>query len=278
VSAAGPDLATPAGRTRAELLRVAAPDGDGVRWISGADQPPEGGPWETVVLDGVLEQVEDPEAWLRALVDDGSVAPGRLVVGVRNAAYAGVLAELASGRATGTGTGLLDRRQRCWFTLDTLRDVLEATGFVIGEVHRVRHPVTGSDDRACDTESYVIVARPSGDRSRLAELTAALAEAAALRARLDGVQALIGDERAEHARLIEDGRRDLVALRAENAELTRALDKRAAELAKAQAAASTIRTSPAYRTGEKVLRTTRPVRGARRRVRRGVGSVLKRLK
>lgn len=293
---------TPRDRAHGEVVRVvAAATGeraDRVLWLGAEDDAPEAArdrAVPVVALDGVLEQVSDAAAVLRGLTGLGVLAEdGLLVVSVRNARHDAVLAELRSGTPAGTGSGLLDRGQRAWFTLETLRDTLESTGFTIAEVHRVRHRVAGSGgagaggaDETGDVESYVVVARPSGAAARVAELTAQLAaartdtesragEVAAAAHRLAGVQSLLDEERAEHARLVEAGRKELVAVRAENAELTTRLEAGGRELTEARAASAQTLTSPAYLAGERVLRATGSVRAIGTRVRGGLGSARRR--
>lgn len=301
-------------RAHGEVVRVVgAATGervDRVLWLGAEDDAPEAARHRAVpvvALDGVLEQVDDAAAVLRRLTGLGVLAEdGSLVVSVRNARHDAVLDELRSGTPAGTGSGLLDRGQRAWFTLETLRDTLESTGFTITEVHRVRHRVAGSGgaagsdaavgsgdaraggaDETGDVESYVVVARPSGAAARVAELTAQLAaartdtesragEVAAAAHRLAGVQSLLDEERAEHARLVEAGRKELVALRAENAELTTRLEAGGRELTEARAASAQTLTSPAYLAGERVLRATASVRAIGARVRGGLGSARRR--
>jgi len=289
-------------------VHVVDPDDD--RWLDAVRGVSAG----VVVVDGLLETARSPEEFLRSLTTTGVLAAdGRLVLDVRNAASRTVVAELAAD-GTGSGSdGVLGRGRRTWFSLPTVRDTLEAAGYVVEEVHRVRdhagHPAAGpgpvaeraldalhaaaGDDRQppseWDVETHVLVARPSGAAARITELARRLeatdAAAVELRARaavaadrLAAAQALLADERAEHARLVEDGRRDLVALRTANAELTRRVGSAAAELAAAKVAAAGLRSGRAYRTGEAVLRAATPVRVVRRRVRRGLRGVLRRLR
>lgn len=303
--------ATPRDRAHDELARaVAAATGAGaadVAWLG----PEEGAPAAArdraapvVVLDGVLEQVPDAAVTLRQLASDRVLAEdGTLILDIRNARHDAVVAELLSGAPAGTGSGLLDRRQRSWFTLESLRDLLESTGFVLTEVHRVRHRAVGGPAPASgagvgevgDVESYVVLARRAGAAARLAELTARLAvagadaeacagEVAAAAHRLAAVQALLGEERAEHARLVEAGRKELVALRAENAELTTRLEAAGRALTEARAASASAPApapaptapSPAHLVGERVSQATTSIRSVGARVRSGLAGTRRR--
>lgn len=294
---------TPRDRAHGELVRVVAAitdeDADRALWLAadpGARAAARDRAAPVVVLDGVLEQVPDAAAVLRELTGLGVLAEdATLVVGVRNAGHEAVLAELLSGRPAGTGSGLLDRAQRAWFTFDSLRDLLESTGYAVTEVHRVRHrtagtgagDVTGVAEATGDVESYVVVARPSGATTRVAELTALLAaahsdagalagEVAAAAHRLTAVEALLGEERAEHERLVEAGRKELVALRADNTELSARLEAGERALGEARTASAAALISPAYLAGERVLRATGSIRAAGARVRGGLGPARRR--
>ena len=158
--------------------------------------------FDVVVLADVLEHLVEPELVLRALRDRNLIAPdGRLVVSIPNGNHLAVLAELLAGTFTYTDTGLLDRTHVRWFTGETITRLLNACGFEVVEVHRTLRlleqtaygyradqlpepartmlAVGGGSTLEQRTYQYVLLARPTGDAVRSAELAADLDRARA---------------------------------------------------------------------------------------------------
>mgnify|MGYP000024875688 CR=1 FL=1 len=91
---------------------------------------PRYGRFDVVLLGDVLEHLEDPASVL-ALLQKYLKAGGYLVISVPNVANYGVRLELLRGRFRYADCGVLDRHHLRFFTLDTLRELLESAGLEI---------------------------------------------------------------------------------------------------------------------------------------------------
>lgn len=91
------------------------------------------GPYDLVLFGDTLEHVPDPKTVLVAmrdqLVDDGTV-----VVSVPNIANWTIRLSLLAGRFRYTDRGILDRTHLRFFTVSTLRSLLEDSGFVVDDI------------------------------------------------------------------------------------------------------------------------------------------------
>lgn len=91
------------------------------------------GPYDLVLFGDTLEHVPDPEAILVAmrkqLKDDGT-----LVISVPNIANWTIRLSLLAGRFTYKDRGILDRTHLRFFTVSTLRRLLEDSGFDVDDI------------------------------------------------------------------------------------------------------------------------------------------------
>src|SRR5581483_1728689 len=93
--------------------------------------------FDVVVCADVLEHLRDPARVLAALPP--LLAPGGyLVASVPNVAHASVVAELLQGRFPYRPQGLLDDTHVRFFTREAIERCLEAAGWVIDHLERVR--------------------------------------------------------------------------------------------------------------------------------------------
>ena len=92
--------------------------------------------FDCIIFGDVLEHLVDPgavlESSLRCLAPDGFVA-----LSVPNVGHASVVLSLLLERWDGRDVGLLDRTHLRFFTLETLFDLAQSSGFMIDDVTRV---------------------------------------------------------------------------------------------------------------------------------------------
>ncbi len=129
----------------------------------------EPGPFDVIVLGDVLEHLRDPGA---ALADAASLlaGDGRFVISVPNVAHIDVRMMLMQGGWAYQDDGLLDRTHLCWFTQDSLRELLAGAGFVATAVERVRTPFGSSNlvfDRAAVPQALIDYAMADPDANTL---------------------------------------------------------------------------------------------------------------
>jgi len=92
-----------------------------------------GGGFDAIIMADVLEHVRRPDEVLRRARE--LLAPqGLLLLSVPNVAHFGVRKELLLGRFERTDRGILDRTHLHFFTLASLRRLLEATGYAIAHL------------------------------------------------------------------------------------------------------------------------------------------------
>ena len=97
----------------------------------------EGHKFDVVVFADVLEHLKDPGRSLRQA--HKILAPeGYVVISVPNIAYAGLMADLLQGRFRYREKGLLDATHLRFFTAETLKDMLEDTGYSVEVWDRYR--------------------------------------------------------------------------------------------------------------------------------------------
>ena len=102
-------------------------------WTDGLD----GAVYDVIILADVLEHLINPQTLLETISTAGLLTEGGyLVVSIPNAGHEAVLAELIKGRFTYQDTGLLDSTHLRFFTLASLRELLERSGFFITQVER----------------------------------------------------------------------------------------------------------------------------------------------
>jgi 2-polyprenyl-3-methyl-5-hydroxy-6-metoxy-1,4-benzoquinol methylase len=99
--------------------------------------------FEMIIAGDVLEHLRDP---LPPLLDVLTLLEpdGEVIISVPNLAFADVRLLVLEGRIEYQDEGLLDRTHLRWFTLDSLRQLLEAAGLSAVEVRRVTHPLGAS--------------------------------------------------------------------------------------------------------------------------------------
>lgn len=115
------------------VSRTIPADLSGSGWAEDLD----GESFDVIVLADVLEHLVDPGQVLEAIGRHELLAKdGYLVVSIPNAGHEAVLAELINGRFTYQETGLLDSTHLRFFTLVSLRELLERFGFFVTVVER----------------------------------------------------------------------------------------------------------------------------------------------
>ncbi len=108
--------------------------------------------FDAIILADVLEHLVDPSEILRDIRTQGLLdADGSLVISIPNSSHASILASLTAGDFPYRPTGLLDETHLRFFTLRSIRRLLEANGFGITEVHRTTRLVK-------ETELFDVVA------------------------------------------------------------------------------------------------------------------------
>lgn len=93
--------------------------------------------FDVIILADVLEHLVEPGELLRQLRRADLVAErGFLVISIPNAAHISIIGALAAGDFPYRPTGLLDETHLRFFTLKSMRRLLEAHGFVVDRVAR----------------------------------------------------------------------------------------------------------------------------------------------
>jgi SAM-dependent methyltransferase len=232
------------------------------------------GRFDVLVFGDVLEHLADPLDALRRtrpLLRPG----GHVVVSVPNIAHGDVRLALLSGRFEYRPLGLLDSTHIRFFTWDSLRELLRDAGLVAVEVRRAKLPLFGteieldpaaydpavvervrSDDEAT-TYQFVVRAVPADEHEELRILAeraeAAEAEANALRAERNGL-----------TRHLDEALDEVARLRVSESDARLRLDILHAKTRDLEASSDMI----AMMRASRIVRLTRPVRHAVRRVRR----------
>ena len=88
------------------------------------------GPFDVVILADILEHLAEPAALLR-LVARGLNPGGMVLISVPNVAHWSVRWRLMRGRFNYTETGIMDATHLRWFTLSTIRELLDRQGYEI---------------------------------------------------------------------------------------------------------------------------------------------------
>ncbi|MGW5362429.1 class I SAM-dependent methyltransferase [Actinopolymorpha pittospori] len=175
--------------------------------------------YDVVILADVLEHLHDPGRTLATLQEQKIVATdGLVVVSFPNVAHESILGQLLAGSFAYTETGLLDRTHIRFFTLTTMRDLLEENGFLVEQVHRTlrtmeetvaarflydlsdsARSVIREADGDGRTFQYILKVRPSEATAQLAMLRAELGRMREEYTRLDtaaaGLRARLADTR-----------------------------------------------------------------------------------
>jgi 2-polyprenyl-3-methyl-5-hydroxy-6-metoxy-1,4-benzoquinol methylase len=159
--------------------------------------------FDAIILADVLEHLVDPGALLARVHEQQLLdAGGHLVISIPNAAHISIVAALAAGDFPYRRTGLLDETHLRFFTLTSIRRLLEEQGYAIVRVARttrslgktelsdVSASLPSETVRALqhheehDVYQYVIRARAMVDRTE----TVAASELEGLRRRLREVE------------------------------------------------------------------------------------------
>jgi 2-polyprenyl-3-methyl-5-hydroxy-6-metoxy-1,4-benzoquinol methylase len=138
-------------------------------------------PFDTIVAGDVLEHLRDPARTLRQLRT--MLQPtGQIVASVPNVAHGSVRLALLSGQFPYAEAGLLDRTHLRFFTLSSLRQTFEESGYILDRVERTYVPIDQATPYDRDllpkgleqlvasmpeatTFQYVIVAHPDSSSS-----------------------------------------------------------------------------------------------------------------
>jgi O-antigen biosynthesis protein len=100
--------------------------------------------FDVVLLGDVLEHLRDPLASLRQAVRKMKPT-GYVVTSLPNVAHGDVRIALLQGRFRYADTGLLDRTHMRFFTLETIRELMNQAGLVVVETKRVVMPLFHSE-------------------------------------------------------------------------------------------------------------------------------------
>lgn len=232
------------------------------------------GRFDVLVFGDVLEHLPDPLAALRStrsLLRPG----GHVVVSVPNIAHGDVRLALLAGRFDYADLGLLDATHLRFFTWASLRTLLRDAGLVPVEVRRARLPIFGTEieldpaaydpavverireDDDSTTYQFVVRAVPADEHEELRVLAeraeAAETEATTLRA-----------ERHELHRRLDEALDEIGRLRVSESDARLRLDILHAKVRDLEASSDAI----AMMRASRIVRWTRPLRHATRRVRR----------
>jgi 2-polyprenyl-3-methyl-5-hydroxy-6-metoxy-1,4-benzoquinol methylase len=110
------------------------------------DQAFSGEAYDVILCADVLEHLRDPWSLCARLAD--RLGPeGRLLLSVPNVGYLGLLVDLLRGNFRYRDEGLLDRTHLRFFTFDSLRELLEHTGWHIWSAEQVILSLTDSEFR-----------------------------------------------------------------------------------------------------------------------------------
>lgn len=100
--------------------------------------------YDVIVCGDVIEHLRDPWMLARRL-GELLKEDGRLLLSVPNAGYLGLLVDLMRGRFAYRDEGLLDRSHLRFFTLDSLRDLLDGAGWYLWAAEQVNLALTDSE-------------------------------------------------------------------------------------------------------------------------------------
>lgn len=246
-------------------LRALQTDLEAATW----DAPIAGETFDVVILDGALERLRGPDTLLGRIRDAGILREdGALVLSVSNASHQSVVSELLVGDFRYTDGGILDENQLRWFTLTSLRRLLEQSGFVIERVHRTTRALAdeagaergatleaelrerlGELNPETTTYEFVVLARARTYASELAQRTAeheaqtrelfesrerAVAELENVRAELERTRQLVEEQREYFDSELRAGAAEVASLRAVHKRGSNSLKRRAIRAAKRQ--------------------------------------------
>lgn len=101
-----------------------------------------GGSFDTVILADVLEHLYDPRQLLAAVLEAGLVAEGgEFVISFPNASHEAIIGSLAVGDFEYQEKGILDATHIRWFTLKSMRRLLDSVGLSIDKVLRIERTI-----------------------------------------------------------------------------------------------------------------------------------------
>ena len=102
--------------------------------------------YEIILCADVIEHLRDPWSLARKL-SQRLTPGGRLLLSVPNVGYLGLLVDLLRGNFRYRDEGLLDRTHLRFFTFDSLRELLEQTGWHVWAAEQVALSLTDSEFR-----------------------------------------------------------------------------------------------------------------------------------
>jgi len=125
--------------------------------------------YDVIVLADVLEHLREPQQLMRQAA--GLLAPGgQLLLSIPNVAYAGVVLELLEGRFDYRDQGILDTTHLRFYTLSSMRELVQGAGLYITSLQTVRLPLHRSEFEFAVPERL-----PAALRQALAERSDSLA-------------------------------------------------------------------------------------------------------
>ncbi len=144
--------------------------------------------FEVIVLGDVLEHLKDPLHTLKRLKPFLN-SEGYVVASIPNVAHGSVRLALLQGKFRYQSLGLLDDTHLRFFTRESVEQLFEEAGFLIGELGRTRRGVLDTEvevdrslvtnealrqiqsDPESETYQFVLTAHPSGEHGTLAKLS-----------------------------------------------------------------------------------------------------------
>ena len=160
--------------------------------------------FDVIIMADVLEHLIEPARLLETIVDQDLLADsGYVVISIPNAGHEAVLTELIRGRFTYSDTGLLDSTHLRFFTLASLRELLEKSGLFITQIERTRRTAEqttlATHDVALPDElrNHILQAAPEAQTYQFivkAERADAAHELAEVRERLARTEAQLAEQ------------------------------------------------------------------------------------
>jgi 2-polyprenyl-3-methyl-5-hydroxy-6-metoxy-1,4-benzoquinol methylase/FtsZ-binding cell division protein ZapB len=195
----------------------------------------EPGSFDVVIFGDVLEHLRDPLPTLRAARP--LLAPGgSIIISTPNVAHGDIRLSLLSGQFRYTKTGILDETHTRFFTRESLITLLRDGGFVLADLRRTQAPLFGTETGLQEEDfpaEVVAMLRKDPEATTYQFVLRAVPDNAAtidasLVLRTDQLQRDLIAARAEGAELADRVRQLSTDLHEANTELAQAAEQRAA--------------------------------------------------
>jgi O-antigen biosynthesis protein len=165
--------------------------------------------FDVVLFADVLEHLRDPGHVLRR-VRPFLAAGGGVIASIPNVAHGSLRLALLAGTFRYQEYGLLDDTHLRFFTRESIQDLFEANGYVIGEVHRQRVEIGEAEIRAPEpphvvrellardleatTYQFIVRATPATEGNQLAERGREVESLRSEVRELDALRQTVGDQ------------------------------------------------------------------------------------